>query len=381
MAGFIEITDFRDMFCYMPMERQTVVAIPVRNEERHLTACLAALCAQTRPADAIVLLLNNCTDGSLDICRRARHSCPAIHIVECTLHGDEACAGEARRRALEYAQKLAGDGVILTTDADSIVPATWIADNLAGIADGADCVCGMAVIEPEAVSNSHPRLQFDDMRETLLLNLQDEIAAIADPDPADPWPRHQQNSGASIAMRADMLRLAGGAPRVAAGEDRALVANLAMVDAKIRHAPHIKVVVSGRLHGRAAGGMAETITRRMQRPDWHTDEMLEPTVDAYRRVLTRLRLRGIRNGDLVPEGFATDLLIMPESLQAALQARYFGTAWASIQRASPVLRRRRVAYMDLARETRQAIALRDDLRANLAHHPHMLPWASSRHAV
>jgi hypothetical protein len=109
--------------------------------------------------------------------------------------------------------------------------------------------------------------------------------------------------------------------------------------------------------------------------------MLEPTVDAYRRVLTRLRLRGICHGETVPDDFAADLLIMPESLHAALQARYFGAAWASIQRASPVLRRRRVAYMDLARETRQAIALRDELRANLAHHRHVLPWASSRHAV
>jgi len=360
---------------------KTVVVIPVRNEEHHLGACLDALTAQSRRPDSILLLLNNCSDGSLDIARRARLSYAGMNIVECQLTGSDASAGEARRLACEHAHALAPDGIILTTDADSIVPATWIADNLAEIGRGADCVCGMAIIDRGEHGGYRPRLAFDDMRETFLLNLQDEITAIVDPDPFDPWPRHQQNSGASIAVKAAALRRAGGAPRVASGEDRAMVRHLALVDAKIRHAPEIAVVVSGRLHGRAAGGMAQTIARRARRQDRLTDDMLEPTVDAYRRVITRLRLRGSRLGVTAPDDLATDLLIAPHVLRAALQAPYFGEAWARIQRDSPVLRRRRVAFMDLARETRQAIALRDHLRAALALHRHNPVWADLRHAM
>jgi hypothetical protein len=226
----------------------------------------------------------------------------------------------------------------------------------------------MAVIDHGGRGNRHG-LAFDDMREAFLLGLQDEISAIVEPDPFDPWPRHQHHSGASIAVRAEALRRAGGAPRVTVGEDRALVANLALVDARIRHAPHIQVTVSGRLDGRAAGGMAATMTRRLAQQDRLTDEALEPTVDAFRRCITRERLRGLGrgSGDGGAGGatLATDLMIAPELLRDALLAPYFGAAWAAIQRESPILRRRRVAFLDLARETRQALALRDELRMAL----------------
>ncbi len=368
----------------MPPEQPTVVAIPVCNEQFHLKACIDSLLAQTIRADSIVLLLNNCTDGSRNICRDALQLCTTLKIIECNLYHDQASAGEARRRALDYAQIFAADGVVLTTDADSTVPMTWIADNLAAIGKGADCVCGMAVVAPLGWGENQRRVEFEQKCETRLLSLHDEIAAIVDPDASDPWPRHQHNSGASLAMRAAMLRRAGGAPRIASGEDRALVAKLALYDAKIRHAPGIQVQVSGRLQGRATGGMADTISRRLRRQDRLTDEMLEPTVDAYRRVLTRLRLRDLRNGATTPGTVArlsTDLLIPPDLLVSALPETHFGTAWQTIQRASPMLRRRRIAFLDLARETRQALALRDHLRATLEPHQHKSVWEDFRHAL
>jgi len=346
----------------MNAELETVVAIPVRNEASRIQACLDALAGQTRPAGSVVLLLNNCTDASLEICRRADLHTAPLHIVECHLNDAEASAGEARRLVIDHALALCGRGVILTTDADAVVPASWVADNLAGIEAGVDCVCGMAVIAPEDDCAGRPRLEFDDMRERFLLNAQDEIATMADPDPYDPWPRHQQHSGASIAVRAEMLLRAGGAPRVAAGEDRVLVANLALIDARIRHDPAIQVSVSGRQHGRAAGGMAETIMRRLRRADWLTDETLEPTIDAYRRVLARRSLRAVLRGDQDEAALAADLCVDPQTLAEILTSRYFGIAWARLQRISPVLQRRRVAFADLARETRQALALRDELR-------------------
>ncbi len=189
--------------------------------------------------------------------------------------------------------------------------------------------------------------------------------ALTDPDPADPWPRHQQNSGASLGVRAKLLRRIGGAPMVAHGEDRALVAAARLVDARIRHAPEITVPVSGRLDGRAIGGMAETLRRRSQSPDLLADERLEPSVDALRRARARANLRAVYHGGGTAD-LAADLLIRPPDFEAALGAPHFGMAWRDVQALSPVLQRRRVRFADLARETRQAFGILAEWRAEAA---------------
>jgi len=339
------------------VDRRLVVAIPVKNEEALLKACLDALARQIAAPDHIFLLLNNCTDGSGEIARAAAARDKRIIAAQVELAGPLASAGEARRLALAAAEKLAGpDGIIITTDADCQPDAGWTAKNLREIARGADVVCGAARIIAEP---GHAGLHFDLAREAMYAALLDEIAAIVDPDPADPWPRHQQHSGASIAMTTKILSAAGGAPRVPHGEDRALVARFRLADAKIRHAPDIEVPVSGRLNGRAQGGMAESLSRRARQPDRETDAALEPAVDAYRRVLAKARLRALGNDKRAAEILARDLLIDPDLLTVALRSGTFGAAWAIVQRLSPVLRRRRVKFADLARETRQAMAIRD----------------------
>jgi hypothetical protein len=102
--------------------------------------------------------------------------------------------------------------------------------------------------------------------------LLDQIHALLDPDPFDPWPRHTEHSGASLAVTLEAYRRAGGIPPMAVGEDRAFAEALRRVDAHIRHAPTVRVIVSGRIIGRAAGGMADTICRRLTRPDEMLDE-------------------------------------------------------------------------------------------------------------
>jgi GT2 family glycosyltransferase len=339
-----------------------IVAIPVRNEEARIGDCLAALARQTVAPAEILLLLNNCTDRTAEIAHAHAALQTRICVVECQLHGASANAGEARRLALAAAAKRAGTrGVIITTDADCQADADWIRKNLRDMTAGADVVCGMARILPDPGHAVSGGLHFDLAREGMYARLLDEIAALADPDPADPWPRHQQHSGASIAMTAAILRAAGGAPRVAAGEDRALIERFRLVDAKIRHAPDIEVAVSGRLEGRAQGGMAEALRRRALNLDEETDAALEPAVDAYRRVLARARLRAVRDEWQGAESLARDLLIPQAVMGSALRAGTFGAAWAMVERTSPVLHRRRVKFVDLARETRQAMALRDQV--------------------
>ena len=331
-----------------------------------IKACLQGLIEQTHTPDLILLLLNNCTDGTLETSHQMQRTAPNIKIKSYDLHGERASAGEARRLALHHAVELAGNGLILTTDADAAPDRNWIAENLAAINAGADVVCGIAEIDNADARYLPHRLKSDDAREKLLLRSLDEITSLVDPEHADPWPRHQQNSGASIAVKAGLLRKLGGAPHVATGEDRALIREMQRIDARIRHTPRIKVKVSGRLDGRANGGMAETIKRRMEKPDTLLDKSIEPVVDAYRRALAKSRLRAVRDGKACGDRLANDLLIRRETLRRALVSPYFGAAWAEIERKSPVLHRRRVPFVNQAQETRQAVALIRQLKAGMA---------------
>ena len=137
---------------------------------------------------------------------------------------------------------------------------------------------------------------------------------------------------------------------------------LRLIDARIRHAFGINVTVSGRLEGRAAGGMAEAMKRRLQQRDEFTDDRLEPATDAYRRSLAKAASRAAWRGQRSVQALAEELLVPPDVMEALLSVPFFGAAWAEIQSHSPVLKqRRRVRYEDLPRETRQAQLLRDQL--------------------
>jgi len=342
--------------------KRVVVAIPVRNEAERIATCLAALARQCSPPDDILLLLNNCTDDTLPICQAAQKTLPSIRIIERTLTGALSSAGEARRLALEFAVSMSGDGVILTTDADAVVPDNWVTENLRAIMHGAEAVCGKAIIDPQDEATLPPHLHADHMREELCITALDALDNALNPDPQDPWPRHQQRSGASIAVTAQALRRAGGPPHVAQGEDRALIEKLRYCDAAVRHAD-ITVTVSGRLLGRATGGMAETISRRLHTADKWADERVEPAIDAYRRALAKSRLALVRKTRLGAQSLGHDLLIGIPAMQWAMREKYFGAAWAYVQRISPVLHRRQVALEDVPRQTRQAVVLLNQIAA------------------
>lgn len=344
----------------MYQECKLVVCIPARNEEERIGECLHALCGQTVTIDAIVLFLNNCTDSTAEICRSFATGTRWV-VVEEMLTGHLASAGEARRRALWHAAARFPHAAILTTDADTRPPMDWVEKNLRAVAAGADVVCGQAELFADDAARIKPELHLDDRRETFLLTLLDEIDAALNPEPHDPWPRHTQESGASICLKPGVLGRIGGAPRVASGEDRALIDRCRMIDLKIRHDPTIIMPVSGRLEGRAAGGMAETIKRRMQIQDEFADARLEPVMTAYRRSLAKAQFRACWNGVAPSERLTADLLFNQTLMSSLLACPFFGAAWDVVQARSPVLRRRPLAYAALAHETRQALRLHEEI--------------------
>ena len=159
--------------------------------------------------------------------------------------------------------------------------------------------------------------------------------------PAPPLPSRSPHSTASVAFR-----------RCRPGEDRAFVSALARLEAAVSDTiRRLWSTVSGRIHGRAHGGMADTIRRRMRRQDEFADVTVEPAADAYRRIDFRRRVRlAWREPVPVAEPLAADLGIPMSRLWALLAARTFGAAWDDIGARSPFLIRRRVRFTELPRQ-------------------------------
>jgi hypothetical protein len=346
-----------------------VIGIPVKNEAGLIGDCLQAVDTASRGLRvAVLLLLNNCADGTAHAVRALSLAC-AVHIVEHDFPPALAGAGRARRLAMQHAARLAGpDTALMTTDADGRVAPDWIAANLRALAAGADAVCGRIEIDPVEALVIPPALHDDDAQECEYDRLLDEIAWLLDPDPYDPWSRHTQESGATLAVTKAAFERCGGIPDMASGEDRGFVAALRRIDARVRHAPEPLVIVSARLWGRAPGGMAETIRRRMRSPDPFIDDRLEPATDAARRATLRNGLR--RHHGRLPApplaALATALDLPVQAIAAALGEPAFGAAWNTIEAASPVLVRRLVATADLARQTVLARGIRNRLVAGLS---------------
>ena len=337
-------------------EPRLVVAVPVKDEAGRIGPCVSAIAKQdARQADAIVLLINNTTDGTADVVRALQPSLDVpIHLVEHQFPADRASAGAARRMTMEYAAGLLGDdGVLLTTDADGRVPSNWIAANLHHVDNGLDLVAGRVILDPEEAARIPQALHENDALEVAYAQALDEIVARIDPDRWDPWPRHSEHSGASLAVRLDVYRRVGGMPAAPLAEDRRFVAALCRIDARIRHAPEIVVEVSGRTVGRAEGGMADTIRRRLSAPDPYLDDALEPASLVARRARLRRALRRAReHGTADDRAILSDLTGAPDAaIDEACLARHFGDGIGLLEQASPLLRRRLVPAADVVRET------------------------------
>ncbi len=351
-----------------------VVAIPARDEAARLDACLRALDGQRASCcDHIVVVLNNCTDNSEDLLARLRpHLRVPVTVATRQFAPSEANAGQARSHALALAADNAGPhGIVATTDADGVVARDWVARNRAAIARGAEAVCGRAVIDPVEAMRIAPALHEDDAQEVAYAALLDEIHGLVDPDPADPLPRHSEHSGASIAVTVAAYTRAGGMAPLPTGEDRGFLRALRLVDARIRHAPEVLVTVSGRLEGRAAGGMADTMARRMIRQDAFVDAELEPAVIALRRAGLRARARRTwdahRRGDPAAQALVHSLEreagLPAASVLAWMRSEFFGQVWIRLEAETPMLPRISVARAALDREAILARGILDAIRA------------------
>src|SRR3984885_7843832 len=337
-----------------PIRPAFVVAVPVKDEEERVPACLRALAQQRdrlgQPIPPtlvrIVAFANNCSDRSASLARKLGAGLSLdIRVAEARLPPAVAPAGPARRVVMDLAEAWlveAGDkdGVILTTDADSQVAPNWIAENLAAFAAGAEAVLGRIDLDeegtrlPEAL---HRRGELEDTYERLLT----ELSWLLDPLGHDPGPHHATVSGASLGVTRTAYCRVGRLPRVPLGEDKALIALLSRHDARIRHCPTAHVITSGRTNGRAPGGVADALRIRSRDPEALCDEALEPFRTGFARALWRGRLRRLHDAGrlALDQAWAPDLGISARQVEDMGQASTFGAAWSVIEDRSPLFAR------------------------------------------
>lgn len=340
-----------------------VVAIPVRNEAERIGACLEALAAQRDIGASglgVVLFLNNCTDETAHVVAALRPSlCIPVRVIERTFVG--ANAGWARREAMEAAADWLDegelfDGLILTTDADSRVPADWVARNLAAVADGVDAVAGRIALDDADAARLPAALHERGSREGGYEARLIELEALIDPVPHDPWPRHWTTSGATLAVRLGTYRRVGGMPPLAVGEDKAFVSSLLSSDARVRHDPGILVVTSGRLDGRAPGGAADTMKLRCEVPESPCDPRLEPLPQALFRYAWRRRLRRLYASGRLDRvhSWAPWIGIRADEARTIARLPTLGAILAAVEAKSPCLTYRPLRPRELPGQTRLA---------------------------
>ena len=336
---------------------QMAVAIPARDEEDRIGKCLSAFAAQVDAnlrEMAIVVLSNNTTDRTLDVVAQTAEATGLwIDVIDVTLESDSANAGWARKLAMDHARNLMiDDGVIMTTDADTVIDTDWVSQTLLAMANGVDAVAGYVTADDAELKRIDPAILEIGAKEWALQHLLAEIDAKADAIPHDPWPRHNQNCGASLAISAAMYDRVGGLPPLAVGEDRALLDKVRAIDGQIRHALDVHVVTSARLVGRASGGMADALRTRGS-DEYLCDEVLEPARSALRRAQWRSSARKAYAGGDIIRWCKTHDLDRPAS-EAVAASGFFGEAWANIEASHLLLTRQQLRMSQLDDEIASA---------------------------
>jgi glycosyltransferase involved in cell wall biosynthesis len=232
---------------------RAVVVVPARDEEQRIGACLDALATQAEidpAAYELIVVLDACGDGTGHQVEEARRRWPDLRLL--TLPGPGRGAGPARATGMDVAcARLESigrvDGLLATTDADSVVAPAWIARQLQAIAAGAEAIGGEILLdagESERLPGAVIRGRDADLIE--------RTRRAQSRGPAE----HAHFAGASIGLTPRAYRRAGGMGWLAALEDQELEDRLAAAGVPIHRLRPVQVTTSARIDGRAERGLA-----------------------------------------------------------------------------------------------------------------------------
>ena len=213
---------------------RVAVVIPARNEELLIGRCLESVIAAAAFAGVdphITVVADACTDETAEVARQFA----GVHVLEV----DGANVGLARGAGVTWALRRAGVVAstvwVANTDADSVVPPTWIAEQLDLAANGTDLVIG--TVRPD----------FTD------LTAEQVAAWTAGHTPGKP---NGHVHGANLGIRGSIYLTAGGFAPLAEHEDVDLVARCAPLTSAVVATDASEVLTSGRQFGRTDGGYA-----------------------------------------------------------------------------------------------------------------------------
>lgn len=329
------------------------IAIPARNEEQRIVRCLAALRAAIvavgRPV-GIVLVVNNSHDATYDRAERWLSQANVPHMLLDVDFADSwAFVGSARRLSLDLAaEAIEREGLLFTTDADSVVDRHWIMDGFREIGDRADLVCGTIL----RLDDEQTRVPADVAQrcapESAYVALSVELAARLDPRPHDPLPAHWNAGGANLVFARSVYEAVGGMPVLVSGEDRAFVAEAERHDLRVVYAPNVLVRTSCRLTGRASGGLADALRSWIADEDPVCDDRLFHAVASGRRFWLRGRLRRLGHG-AAGEALLATLGLAPQVARRR-NGEAFGTFWDRIDACCFRSKQVRLRMSDVVRE-------------------------------
>ncbi len=327
------------------------VIVPARNEYRNIRKTLDALRLQTdtdgNPLNPqiyeVLLLVNNCSDQTFKIAENYQKKYPEfqLHLAEAWLPPSKANIGYVRRLLMDEAYRRLTyhgnyKGIIASTDSDTQVDTHWVTNIIKEIANGCDAVGGRILTRS---SNNVSRLYH--LRDVTYRSLLSRIESIIDPEEHDPWPRHFQYFGASMAVTCTTYMQVGRLPQVPYLEDNAFHQALLRMDIRVRKSPEVKAYTSTRLSGRVAVGFSEQLKKWSDyEKSGHTQDV-EPIAAWITKFKCRRMLRECReaylNGGLYNQQLvntaAQELCINPDWLHKELtDSLYFGQLWEKVRK-------------------------------------------------
>lgn len=326
------------------------VIVPARNEARNICKALNALRLQTdncgKPLNPqlyeVLLLVNNCSDQTYTVARNYQQKYPdfALHLTEIHLHPSKANIGFVRRLLMDEAyRRLSANGnlkgIIASTDGDTQVDACWVYHIMQEIANGCDAVGGRILTRR---SRSVSRIYH--LRDVAYRTLLSQAEAMIDPEKHDPWPRHFQYFGASMAVTCNVYHQVGRLPQVPYLEDNAFHQALQRMDVRIRKTPAVKAYTSTRTAGRVEVGFSEQLKKWSGYSKNSYMQEVEP-VGAWlvkfksRRILRQCWEAYLNDGfydEEIVQNLAENIMINAEWLhQELISSPFFGLFWEKVR--------------------------------------------------
>ncbi len=225
-----------------------VITVPAHDEADLIGECLDSVITATATLSvpvAVVLSAHRCTDDTEAIARERLSRLRGLAEGLVVRVGSGTVATARSAGTMSGLCLLTAYGVpfertwLLSTDADSRVPADWIHSYQPHLTSGAAAVAGMVRVPGWDDVPAYQRIIDAGLRSD----------------------GHDHVYGANLAVRADAYLDVGGWPEQVPGEDSALLSALRAKNWPVRSAPGVVVTTSGRTTPRAPGGLGALLGR------------------------------------------------------------------------------------------------------------------------